>query len=98
MNNLQLRLYFLICTVLCWLKTFAQDEDDDFGAEILKRGREIDELDFPEGMDYAPIHIRTSDVLFVIAVIVCCFVFRKIWKGCSYLIIIIGIIFYYLLH
>jgi len=98
MNYLELRLYFLICTLFCWLNSFAQGEDDDLGGEILKRGHELDDMDLTEGMDYTPVHIRTSDVLFVIILVVSCLVFRRIWKGCSYLIIIVGIIFYYLLH
>ena len=41
------------------------------------------------------IHITFSDVLTVVFVIVCCYVFGKIWKGCTYLIILLAVLYYY---
>lgn len=48
-------------------------------------------------MDYPPIHIRFSDIMMLILVAFLCYVFGKIWKGCSYLIILIAVLFYFML-
>lgn len=49
-------------------------------------------------MDYQSIQIRFSDILMVILVVFSCYVFGKIWKGCSYLIILVAVLFYFFMR
>ena len=96
MNNLSLRLYMLLLSAMTWLQSFAQDNDDD--GDISNRRGDYDEFSMDGYMDYQPIHFRFSDVLMVIFLLVACYVFGKIWKGCTYLILIVAVVFYFLLH
>ncbi len=98
MERLSLRLYVLLCAAICWVKSFAQDEDDE-DLDIGGR-RNIEDMmpleDYMDITDYPQIHIRFSDVMMVILVVFSCYVFGKIWKGCSYLIILIAVLFYFM--
>jgi Ca2+-dependent lipid-binding protein len=60
--------------------------------------RQIDssEDSIDEYLEYQQININITDVITILLVILACFVFGKIWRGCSYLIIVIAAIFYYL--
>jgi hypothetical protein len=83
-----------------WIRAFAQADDDDMDMENSGRGARgtlgSEELD---GMlDYYPIRFTTRDLMTVLFLIITCYVFGKIWKGCSYLILILAAIFYYMLH
>lgn len=49
-------------------------------------------------MDYQPIHFGLDDVLMVVMLLVCCYVFGKIWKGCSYLILLLAAAYFYFLR
>ena len=70
------------------LQTWAQDDldvDDFTGTRTLK-GDHFEEL-FEEMEQVPRIHIRFSDIVWTIIIIASCYVFGKIWKGCTYLII-----------
>ncbi len=98
MERFSLRSYAVLCAILCWLRSFAQDEDDE---DFIGGGRRNTEdmmslEDYMDITDYPLIHIRFSDVMMVILVVFSCYVFGKIWKGCSYLIILIAVLFYFM--
>ncbi len=97
MERLSLRLYVLLCAAICWVKSFAQEEDDDDDFSIMRRQDPDDIMSLEDYMDYPPIHIRFSDIMMLILVAFLCYVFGKIWKGCSYLIILIAVLFYFML-
>ena len=85
----------LLVTVVLWLRAFAQDDDDDFN--IVERSRGIeDELE--EMSEYTQPNLRLSDILMILMALGSIFIFRKIWKGCSYLILLLAAIFYYITH
>ena len=87
-----------VCGWLLTMATWGQDyDDDDLDGGSGRRG--VDELDGMDGMmDYRPIRFDTEDIIVVVALLLACYVFGKIWKGCSYLIIVIAAAFYFLLH
>jgi len=58
----------------------------------------IDDFEVEEMVDYHAIHISLSDIIIVLLVVVSSYVFGKIWRGCTYLIIVLGVVFYMLLH
>ncbi len=65
-----------------------------------RRGRDAqDELDGMDNyMDYQPLRFGIDDVIMVVLLLVACYVFGKIWKGCSYLLLIFAALTYYLTH
>ena len=101
MERLSLRLYVLLITAASWLRAFAQEEDDDDDFSIMRRQDPDDIMsleDYMDITDYPQIHIRFSDILMVILVVFSCYVFGKIWKGCSYLIILVAVLFFFLMR
>ena len=95
MNNLSLRLYSLICMAFFWLRAFGQDDDDD-DTDLLSRGGDFEMEDMEDMIQYPSFHIRFSDIMTVIFLLIACYVFGKIWKGCTYLILLVAVIFYFL--
>ena len=92
-KNLFLRLYVILLSLAAGLRSWAQpDDDDDFGGS--RGGDALDDLD--GYMDFQPIRFGIDDVVLVVLLLVACYVFGKIWKGCSYLILILAALFYYL--
>ena len=97
------RVYVLLCMLAirwqCLAQTAGRDYDDDI-PDPPKRKSDIDDLSevIEEGYDVMPIHITFSDVLTLIFILVVCYVFGKIWKGCSYLIILLAAVFYFITH
>ena len=95
MEKIYLRLYVLLCTAIMWLQSWAQDnvENDDMTGrrQIDSSEESIDDL-----LEYQQIDINITDFITILLVILACYVFGKIWRGCSYLIIVIAAIFYYL--
>ena len=97
MTNISLRLYGILCLMLTYLSAFAQDNDDMPDDHSKTTG--IDELSgFDDVVTYQPLHISFTDVMTVVAIVAACYVFGKIWKGCVYLIIVLAILFYFMLH
>jgi hypothetical protein len=97
MNQLSLKIYAIICLCLFRLRTWAQD---DFGLDQPTTSRRSDDeltglSGFDDMVDYRPVHIRMSDILLVIFLIVCCYVFGKIWKGCIYIILAFAAFMYF---
>lgn len=84
------------------LQAWAQDSDDiDIDTDGTGRSQKTsDDMDsMSDAVEMMPsIHITFSDVLWVAFIILACYVFGKIWKGCTYLIIIVAGILYYLLR
>lgn len=96
MTRLSLLIYAFICTILTPLRLWAQDDGDD---PIIGRRGGASDIETGEGfVDYQPIRFGITDVILVILLVVACYVFGKIWKGCSYLIIVAAALFYYLNH
>jgi hypothetical protein len=81
-----LRLYTIVCLWMLRLQLWAQEEGGD-DLSLSRRGVDEEMLYSEEMLDYQPFHIRFSDILMVIFLIVCCYVFGKIWKGCVYMIL-----------
>ena len=95
-EQILLKLYFLVFMFLNKIQLWAQDDDDDFG----RASRGGDPTDFMnEGMmDYQPIRFRMSDIIIVVLLLIACYVFGKIWKGCSYLLLAFAALMYYMLR
>lgn len=97
LKQLSLRLYMLLISALCWVRSWAQpDDDDDFGVGGGRGGDSDDFGDMSEYMDYQPFHIGFDDIVMVVFLLIICYVFGKIWKGCTYLILILAALFYYM--
>lgn len=87
----------LLITLFGWLRAIAQpDDDDDLGGMLPRRGGGLDDME--DLIEYRPFHISFSDVLMVVLLLVACYVFGKIWKGCAYLLLIFAALFYYVTH
>ncbi len=80
-----------------WVRSFAQDDDEDIPM-MTGRGMQDMEMDMDQYMDYQPFHFSFRDVIIVILLLIACYVFGKIWKGCSYLLLLIAALFFYLAH
>jgi len=90
-----LRLAFLLLFFLNKIQLWAQDDDDDF----LGGATNGDNSSMMDGMmDYQPVHFNFSDVIIVVFLLVACYVFGKIWKGCSYLLLAFAALMYYLVR
>ncbi len=98
MERLSLRLYVLLITAASWLRAFAQEEDDDDDLGIMRRQDPDDMMSLEDYMDYQPFHIRFSDVMTILFILILCYVFGKIWKGCSYLILLLAVLFYFFIR
>lgn len=98
MKTTQLRLYSLFMTIVFTLQSWAQrykEEIDDDDVRIKKIDEE--ELEpFPNYFDDFISHISCNDIIFIFTTICAILVFRKIWKGCSYLIVMVALLFYFL--
>lgn len=94
MRDFLLRLYLILFVSISWLQSFAQGEDEGGGARIAKGTDETGAMD--DLMSYQSFNIGFSEILLVILVIACCYIFGKIWKGCTYLIILVAVIFFFL--
>lgn len=46
-------------------------------------------------MQSSPISISFSDILMVALLLASCYVFGKIWKGCTYLIIVMALLYFF---
>jgi len=82
------------------MRSYAQIDDMDDNIETGRRGYEAeDDLNGVDGyLDYQPIRFGIDDVLTVVLLLVACYVFGKIWKGCSYLLLIFAALAYYMTH
>ena len=99
LDNLSLRLYIFLSMMFWKIRLWAQDDEDDF-VRVPSRGGDsaANPFDLDEAMaDYHPIHISVSDIVMVVIVLVACYVFGKIWKGCSYLLLAFVALMYYLI-
>lgn len=98
MNQALSRLYLMFLSLLVSITLLGQDLDDiDLDGGMSKRGQD-DMSPFDAMDDYHPIHFGISDVIMVVLLLVACYVFGKIWKGCSYFILVIAAIFYYMIR
>lgn len=96
-EQILLRLYFLMFLFLNKIQLWAQDDDDYVGGRAARGGDPSEFLN--EGMmDYQPIRFRMSDIIIVVLLLVACYVFGKIWKGCSYLLLAFAALMYYMLR
>ncbi len=98
LDNLSLRFYIFLCMMLWNIRLWAQDYDDEDDNFVSMRGGGIDGFDMDGMADYQPIHFRLSDVIMVVLLLVACYVFGKIWKGCSYLLLVFAALMYYLVR
>lgn len=96
-DQILLKLYFLLLMFLGKIQLWAQNDDDDvFGPS--RRGGSGDVIGADEFMDYQPINIRISDIITLVLLLIACYVFGKIWKGCSYLLLAFAALMYYLIR
>lgn len=79
--------------IIMSLTARAQFEDE---GSSLSRKKEDDLLGDTMDIDPMPIHIDFSDILMVVCLLIACYIFGKIWKGCSYLLLILAALLYYL--
>ena len=100
MNSFSLRIYILICTLIWWLQALAQsgrgyyDDDSDRGRRGMDEVEEMDGMmDGVEGFN-----LTFSDILMIVLLVVACYIFGKIWKGCSYLLVLVAVILYFMIH
>ena len=93
-----IRLYLLLLSFVFSLRFYAQGEfgDDDMPAGGEKRGIEEGLNPADLDLDYPRFHLGLDDILMIVVLLVACYVFGKIWKGCSYLLLIVAALFYYL--
>ena len=98
LDNLSLRLYIILCMIFWKIRLWAQDDDDDFLPDFSRGRNNTDNpFDMDEAMgNYPSFHIRLSDVIWIVVLIVSCYFFRKIWKGCSYLLIAFAVLMYFM--
>lgn len=92
------RVYVLLCMLAIRWQCLAQTMgEDDEGLPVSKRTDDEGDLTSMLDEEYPDwgIHVTFSDVLTVVFVIACCYVFGRIWKGCTYLIIILAALYYY---
>jgi hypothetical protein len=94
MKEILLRLNLLILTCIYSILSFAQDFESNQGDKFDKNGNELDLMD--GDMDYQPFSLSFFDILLILLLIACCYIFGKIWRGCTYLIILLAVIFYFL--
>ena len=96
---MSLKIYLSLCMLVLFLRSHAQTIDIDDQARG-RRGRDgQEELDGMDSyMDYQPLRFGIDDVIMVVLLLVACYVFGKIWKGCSYLLLIFAALVYYLTH
>ena len=80
------------------LQLWAQDFDDDDITVFSGGGRGATGMmdDMSDMIDYRPMHIRPSDIVMLVVLLVACYVFGKIWKGCTYLILAFAALMYYI--
>ena len=99
LDNLSLRFWVFLCVVFWNIRLWAQDYDDnDDGYTPSRDIGGVDGIDMDAMADYQPINISATDVFMVALLIVACYVFGKIWKGCSYLLLVFAALMYYLIR
>ena len=94
-DKLTLRFWFFLCLLMGKVNMWAQRDYD--GDDVTpKRGADIGNIfDMNVGADYEAFHFSIVDVLLVVLLIAACYVFGKIWKGCTYILLILaGLLFY----
>lgn len=96
LEQISLRLYFLVFMFLSKIRLWAQDDDEEYGSSP-RRGDSPDFFD-EDLIDYQPITFRLSDIIIVVLLLIACYVFGKIWKGCSYLLLAFAALMYYMLR
>ena len=91
------RIYLTLCSVFFSICLLGQDVDDaDLNGS--RRGSNSGVEDMEGMVDYQPIRFGVDEVVMVVVLLVACYVFGKIWKGCSYLLLILAALFYYLIR
>lgn len=96
LDKISLRIYILVVYAFTWLQSFAQYDDDE---DVPSISRALDDMEDNGLMDMHRMpRITFKQIIMILLLIACCYVFGKIWKGCTYLILILAAIFYYMLH
>ena len=93
MTKLSIKTYALLCLLLNSIGALAQADSKDFH----RRGETDDYSVMNETTDNLFFHFTTFDVVMFIVILVACYVYGKIWKGCTYLILVLAALFYFLL-
>lgn len=96
LEQISLRLYFLVFMFMNKILLWAQDDDQYLGSG--SRSRDMGDFSSEGMMEYQPVHFRMSDIIMVILLLIACYVFGKIWKGCSYLLLAFAALMYYMLR
>lgn len=104
------RLYFLFCSLLSWTTMLAQKNEGDYEYELRSRSlRDVprsmrDMPEVTEGLEEPPTDflelisttVTAETVFWLVVLVIACYIFGKIWKGCSYLLIVYTAIMFYL--
>ena len=96
-----LRGCFLLVALATSLVCRAQDDNGDGAGDDspITNLKKTDDQGLGDlGEFIAPFPISISDVIMLAALILVCYVFGKIWKGCTYLIILVAALLYYMTH
>ena len=95
MDKFSLRIYVFLCLLMWKVRLLAQDYDDDFLPN--RRNGSDDLMDgMNDVMDYQAVRITFTDILLIALLIASCYVFGKIWRGCTYLILAFAALLYYM--
>ena len=76
----------LLCMLALQLSAIAQDDDEGPVGRVIET----------EPEETSNLHITFDDVIMVVLLLVACYVFGKIWKGCSYLLLILAALLFYM--
>jgi len=100
MKRLFLRLYYSLCLLALSLSAHGQQPlGDDFDDDLSLGRRAVEEEDDLAMLaEYSGFHITFTQIVEVIILIIACYFFGKIWRGCTYLILAAAAVFYYLTH
>ena len=97
LNQHIIRVYAIVLLWMFRLRLWAQDDELQ---ELTSRSRNSDDefLQMEEMMENQSFHIRFFDILMVVFLIGCCYVFGKIWKGCTYMILFLVVFYFFFMR
>ncbi len=110
LHRIPSRLLFLFCSLLSWTGIWARKGNDDQEMEMRSRSaRDVSSSarDYPEGLedlddtptslwDTMASNATVELIIWLVVLVIACYVFGKIWKGCSYLLILYAAIMYFI--
>ena len=89
-----LRLSLLAVTLLLPRTTLRAQDDDEGSGKF-----QLSDLDLDtdmDALDTSPLHFGMSDIVLLVLLVAAAYLLSKIWKGCTYIFIIVVIAIYIL--